>query len=347
MKTPALATVFLMTYNQEDYVQKAIISALNQTYSPLEIIISDDASTDSTWDIVQKEINIYRGQHRIHIRRNTKNMGINRHFNEIMKHVNGEYIIAMAGDDISLPNRVGESIQVIQEESVSGMFSNAIVIDGSGREIGIYNSTDKEIKRYSPESILSMDGNGGSGFSFSWRRKDLEVFGEIPSRPIGEDAFLPFRCALINGLVYFNSPLVKYRKHGENVSFWNQYKRAKGRNSKKAIIQKSLLHYLSMYECWAVDLNKVEQSRNVTTENKLLINYLINYWIAIYRWRIAYLDKGFIRYFVHILTHVKAYKKNIVKKPILKEIRWYLSSMHPRKFTNIKYVYDKLSRRSF
>lgn len=51
--TQPLVTVILLTYNQENLVAMAVESLLAQTYSPLEIILSDDASTDNTFAVMQ------------------------------------------------------------------------------------------------------------------------------------------------------------------------------------------------------------------------------------------------------------------------------------------------------
>ncbi len=50
--TAPLITVLLTTYNTEDYVREALQSAFGQTWSPLEILISDDCSTDRTAHII-------------------------------------------------------------------------------------------------------------------------------------------------------------------------------------------------------------------------------------------------------------------------------------------------------
>lgn len=58
-----LVSVIICAYNQQEFVGEAIQSALNQTYSPLEIIISDDLSTDSTFEIIQNAVSKYKGRH--------------------------------------------------------------------------------------------------------------------------------------------------------------------------------------------------------------------------------------------------------------------------------------------
>ena len=61
-----LVTISMITYNQERYVRDAVRGALAQTYEPLEIVISDDCSTDSTWDIIRDEVEAYRKSGGIH-----------------------------------------------------------------------------------------------------------------------------------------------------------------------------------------------------------------------------------------------------------------------------------------
>ena len=56
MERPLVSFVVLC-YNQESFIREAFNSALLQTYSPLEIIVSDDCSTDGTFDVVQQMAN--------------------------------------------------------------------------------------------------------------------------------------------------------------------------------------------------------------------------------------------------------------------------------------------------
>ena len=71
-----LVSVCMLCYNQEQYITEAVGSMLAQTYSPLEIIVSDDCSTDRTWEILQKIKDDYTGPHQLIIHRNEKNQRI-------------------------------------------------------------------------------------------------------------------------------------------------------------------------------------------------------------------------------------------------------------------------------
>src|SRR5436305_10570563 len=100
-----LLTFVVASFNQEKYIEQAVRGALAQTYSPLEIIISDDCSRDRAFVIASEIISSYRGPHKVRLNRNPINLGIGGHVNRIMELCRGQLIIASAGDDVSLPNR--------------------------------------------------------------------------------------------------------------------------------------------------------------------------------------------------------------------------------------------------
>src|SRR5208337_387457 len=100
-----LLTFALVGYNQERFIREAVEGAFAQTYSPLEIILSDDCSSDRTFDIMREMAAAYRGPHRVVLNRNAVNTGFGGHINRVMELVHGELVLIAAGDDISLPGR--------------------------------------------------------------------------------------------------------------------------------------------------------------------------------------------------------------------------------------------------
>ena len=74
-----LITLFLFSYNQEKYIKQAVESALAQDYPNLEVIISDDHSTDNTVGIIQSIIQDYSGKHKVALNINPTNLGIGEH----------------------------------------------------------------------------------------------------------------------------------------------------------------------------------------------------------------------------------------------------------------------------
>src|SRR3954469_6326230 len=100
-----LLTFALAALNQERFIREAVEAAFAQSYSPLEIILSDDCSEDRTFEIMCDMAKAYRGPHRIVLNRNPLRRCIGGPINRIMEVSQGELVLAAAGDDVSLPHR--------------------------------------------------------------------------------------------------------------------------------------------------------------------------------------------------------------------------------------------------
>jgi len=71
-----LVTFALFAYNQEKYIREAVDVAFSQTYQPLEIILSDDCSSDRTFEIMQEMAAAYVGPHDVRVRQSEVNRGL-------------------------------------------------------------------------------------------------------------------------------------------------------------------------------------------------------------------------------------------------------------------------------
>lgn len=101
-----LVTVAMVTYNSAKYVRMAIESVLASSYTNFELIISDDCSTDNTWDI----INEYNDK-RIRAHRNEVNIGEYPNRNRCIDLAKGEYFIFIDGDDYIYPHGLAHYIK--------------------------------------------------------------------------------------------------------------------------------------------------------------------------------------------------------------------------------------------
>lgn len=110
---PKLSYV-LLAYNREKHIRKAIESAFAQDYKgELEIIISDDCSPDSTYDIIEECAAAYRGPHRVITTQTPKNLYLAGHTNHALQFVTSDWVVRADDDDYSSPNRcslIGEAI---------------------------------------------------------------------------------------------------------------------------------------------------------------------------------------------------------------------------------------------
>ncbi|MBD2150274.1 glycosyltransferase family 2 protein [Pseudanabaena sp. FACHB-1277] len=91
-----LVSVGIPTYNRAATLVKAIESVLQQTYSNIELIISDNASTDETQSICEKFCNL---DQRITYIRQEKNLGAANNFNTVLEFAKGEYFMWLGDDD--------------------------------------------------------------------------------------------------------------------------------------------------------------------------------------------------------------------------------------------------------
>src|SRR5436190_1597301 len=98
-----LVTVLLPCYNGELYIEEAVRSMMNQTYSNLEILIIDDFSSDNSNSILTR---LATEDKRIRLVRNESNLKLIKTLNKGLGLATGIYIARMDADDISLPERI-------------------------------------------------------------------------------------------------------------------------------------------------------------------------------------------------------------------------------------------------
>lgn len=94
-------TVLMPVYNGERYVQEAVSSVLNQSFSDFELLVIDDGSSDGTWAILSSI-----DDPRVRLVRNEGNMGLPATLNNGILLSKGELIARMDDDDVSFPNRL-------------------------------------------------------------------------------------------------------------------------------------------------------------------------------------------------------------------------------------------------
>lgn len=216
-----LASFCLFTYNQAHYIEEAIEGALSQTYNNLEIIISDDASTDGTQDIINEIAKNYKGPHKIIVNFNEKNLGLVRHVNKILYEIcQGKFIFLGAGDDISLPLRVENTVDFyVKNPTVVATGSNLEEINHLSVNNNSQNFKIGEQAIYGLEYYLSSCYQHLYGCTRTFTRELINAFPPLHPSCSTEDTPLLFRAFLLNKKVAFlDEIMVKYRIHGNNAS---------------------------------------------------------------------------------------------------------------------------------
>ncbi len=233
LKVNNLVSFLLFTYNHENFVKDAVLGALSQEYTPLEIIISDDNSSDETWSIILDLVKNYKGNHKVILNRNEMNLGIAEHLNKIIDLTKGDFLVFAAGDDISMPRRVNEMVDVWLNSGkrFKSIFSNAIKIDAANCELGFYfegipSYTDslesllEQIKKCSFLQDLVWQFGATQGFEKGLHR----VYGKFHTNAIQEDGILSLRALLQGEIGYIDDALIKYRVHNSSISNLNSWR---------------------------------------------------------------------------------------------------------------------------
>jgi glycosyltransferase involved in cell wall biosynthesis len=201
-----LVTFALFAYNQEKYIRDAVEGAFSQTYEPLEIILSDDCSTDRTFEIMQEMAAAYRGPHKLTLNRNSANLGIGPHYNSIFEKANGHLVVVAAGDDISLPSRVSVMMAATEHDP------NAYAFCSAYREL-----ESSVIHQPSPPASIEELFSRKKwllGATAAYKPLVYSGFGCLNQDIRNEDAALALRALILGNIQPIAKPLVVYRSTG-------------------------------------------------------------------------------------------------------------------------------------
>lgn len=271
-----LASLIIMTYNQSNFIEDAIKGAFAQTYSNLEIIISDDASTDGTYEKAVKLVNQYNGSHKVRILRNSTNLGLARHLNKLwFTEAKGSWLIPSAGDDVSVKTRVEDLMNFVGDSSIL-IHTDHECIDEKGCYVncGTYErNTERydKLKNCTPEEIF-MEEVFVNGCSMAINKRFIQYWGPFNVDVINEDKILAYRAKFCGEVEYLNRKLVAYRRHSKSVSFHEQNKKQiNSWESYKYVRSLNLTRKLEVANQFLSDRQKVTQEK---LSNPRVIKYI-------------------------------------------------------------------------
>ncbi len=227
MRTPnPLITFYVITYNQERFIQQAIEGAFSQTWNPLEVVLSDDCSTDRTFEIMQRMAAAYSGPHTVIVNRNEHNVGVGRHINRVLELSHGEFIIASGGDDVSLPERTRRLYDCWKSSPNAWLvYSNLVETDEHGSAIlnrdfaalnlqhGNSDISEWGLLEHIQERIPSVHGA-----TFGYPRELFSMFGPFANDVVFEDGVLNWRAECLGTVRLCRDRLVLHRNHSNQLT---------------------------------------------------------------------------------------------------------------------------------
>jgi glycosyltransferase involved in cell wall biosynthesis len=205
-----LVSVVLCTYNGAKYLAAQVDSILRQTYKPLELIISDDASADGTAEALRK----YENNPHARIFYQEKNIGLTRNFEFAAAKANGQMIAFSDQDDVWVNDKIEKLVNAIGDKPL--VYSDSLLTDAEGNSLGKKLSDLK--KMYSGE-----DSRGYILHSCVWghgmliTRRLLEQSLPMPPE-IHHDIWIVYQAFLHGGIKYLDEVLTYYRQHSDSTS---------------------------------------------------------------------------------------------------------------------------------
>jgi glycosyltransferase involved in cell wall biosynthesis len=210
------ASVWCITYNHEKFISKALDGMLLQKTSfDFEIVVGDDASKDSTVQIIEKYQERFPG--RIRCIKNAQNIGVSANVIQTLNACTGEYIALCEGDDYwTDENKLQKQIDFLEaNRGFSMVFHRCEIVDKDG----VYmRSTNEDVGK---SIFTTVDVIQQIGFimtcSIVFRRQAL-MLPVWFSKFFAGDLMIQLHCSL-NGSIYFlNESMGCYRKHPAGIS---------------------------------------------------------------------------------------------------------------------------------
>lgn len=210
--------ILLATYNGEKFVKEQIESILNQTYADFNLIISDDASTDNTLNILEE---YEKKDTRIKVFKKEKNEGLIANFEFLLKNVTSDYFMFSDQDDIWKKDKIEKSINKLKEENSGLVYTDLEIVD---EELNViypsywkYKQIYKKIIKYNNFEALYLN-NFVTGCTILAKSKYIKDILPLPrnSKFVLHDYWTALIISAKDKISYVEEPTIQYRQHKNN-----------------------------------------------------------------------------------------------------------------------------------
>jgi glycosyltransferase involved in cell wall biosynthesis len=205
-------SVLIPAYNRAGYLLETVNSALNQTFTDLEVVIVDDGSTDNTAQVVggipDPRVNyLYQ-----------ENRGVSAALNTAWRSARGKYLSMLGSDDVWLPNLLEELVPVLDADPNLGLvYARAQGMDAQGKPLSQILGAPEKFPGEPLESILY--GDFVCGIAALFCRASLERVGGFDETMTGnEDWDLWIRLAEHYRFAFCDKILARYRMHPHSLT---------------------------------------------------------------------------------------------------------------------------------
>ncbi|MBE0669590.1 MAG: glycosyltransferase family 2 protein [Anaerolineales bacterium] len=212
-----LVSIGIPTYNRANgFLKQAVQASLKQTYRNIEIIVSDNHSTDNTEEVVSS----FKDS-RIKYFRQSENIGMNNNFNFCVNQAKGEYFCLLPDDDLIDPDFAEACLKAVNQGSEVGIIRTGTrIIDKEGKTVAEYPN---RVNGSSAEDLFMAWFAGKTSpymcSSLLNRKRLLEIGGYRSKHCLFQDVGAEFKLAARYGWVDIVGVKASFRKHSEEMTF--------------------------------------------------------------------------------------------------------------------------------
>ncbi len=223
-------SVALCTHNGEDFIAEQLRSILGQSQPPREIILSDDASSDSTVDVARREFEDVRSRRpeldiEFRLIRNSSALGVTKNFEQAVREAKCELIALSDQDDVWRSNRLQLMVSRFEADpELLLLFGDARLVDTEGAPLGSTVFDAIAVSRWERETLRAgrafdvlLRRNIAVGATTVFRRSLLAFALPFPRSWVHDEWLAVIAAAKGPGTVdSMLEPLIDYRQHGGN-----------------------------------------------------------------------------------------------------------------------------------
>lgn len=213
-----MISIAMATYNGEEFLEKQLDSILHQTIQEFEVVVCDDQSKDSTWQILKQYA---KRDKRFHIYRNEKNLGFKKNFEKAIGLTQGDYIALCDQDDIWYPRHLEILLNNIGNNMLC--IGNCDMIDKNGNVYNTRYYEDSQQYRYLYNDSIRQScrilfvNNPFQGASMLVNRNFINTIIPFPKEVRYHDVWLSL-LGCFCGFIFTQEKVNQYRMTGNNVT---------------------------------------------------------------------------------------------------------------------------------
>lgn len=211
-------SVVMATYNGEKYLEQQIESILAQTLLPVELIVCDDCSTDGTIAILEK----YQQRQLLTYSINPKQLGLIGNFKKAVSMAAEDNYVALSDqDDIWMPEKLAVSAALMQKMDQSLpclVHTDLILVDEQLKVLNPSFMNERGQHQYHHNLQTLLFANFVTGCTMLMNQKLRRFFAEMPGNIRFHDAWIALAAATFGSVEEVSKPMIRYRKHGNNLS---------------------------------------------------------------------------------------------------------------------------------